>query len=206
MSVSQPISQPHIYFNLISTLSQDFKEAAGQLVDFFSPHVNELSTGVKQLNWTSLKNSVDDYPGIELVMAGFSASGAATMSFKDLPDYCAAALRKPLSVPTPSDLSSTLSKSFSELNYAKQAGWADFKQHESTVQYGWEYRVLTMVPNPSISEDFVALLATIRLDSGKIPDEPGWYEVNQLYSTDISVNTVTMKLAVNKEFKVPTTA
>ncbi|CAE6417587.1 unnamed protein product [Rhizoctonia solani] len=202
----QSVTSPITYFDVVSTLPQDFKEAAGQLVNFFSPHVNEISSGVKQLNWASLKDSVDDYPGIELVIAGFSVPGAATTTFKDLPDYCAAALRDPLSVPIPSDLSSTLSRSFSDLRYAKQAGWADFKQRESTAQYGWEYRVLAMVPNPSVAEDFIALLATIQLDSPKISDESGWYEANQLYSTDISVNPVMMKLAVNKDFKAPATA
>lgn len=201
----QPVTSPLTYFDVVSTLPQDFKETAGQLVNFFSPHVNEISSGVKQLNWASLKDSVDDYPGIELVIAGFSVPGAATTTFKDLPDYCAAALRDPLSVPIPSDLSSTLSRSFSDLRYAKQAGWADFKQRESTAQYGWEYRVLAMVPNPSVAEDFIALLATIQLDSPKISDESGWYEANQLYSTDISVNPVMMKLAVNKDFKALTT-
>ncbi|KEP50602.1 putative delta-endotoxin CytB [Rhizoctonia solani 123E] len=202
----QGLSLALTYFDVVSTLPQDFKETAGQLVNFFSPHVNEISSGVKQLNWASLKDSVDDYPGIELVIAGFSVPGAVTTTFKDLPDYCAAALRDPLSVPIPSDLSSTLSRSFSDLRYAKQAGWADFKQRESTAQYGWEYRVLTMVPNPSVAEDFIALLATIQLDSPKISDESGWYEANQLYSTDISVNPVMMKLAVNKDFKALTTA
>ncbi|CAE7140074.1 unnamed protein product [Rhizoctonia solani] len=206
LSASLYLSVPPLYFNLISTLPQDFKGATGHLVNFFSAHVNELPTGAKQLNWASLKDSVDNYPGIELVIEGFSAPSATTRTFKDLPDYCATALREPLSVPiSSSDLSSVLSASFSDLKYAKQAGWADFKQRESTARYGWEYRILTMVPNPSLSEDFVALLSTIHLDSPNIPNEPVWYEANQLYSTDVSVKSVSMKLAVNKEFQVPTT-
>ncbi|CAE6488574.1 unnamed protein product [Rhizoctonia solani] len=202
MSVGQPLSQPLRYFNTISTLPQDHKEAAGHLVSFFSPHVDELSTGVKQLNWTSLKNSVDAYPGIELVIEGYRAPGASATTFKDLPDCSTAAIRDPLSVPIPSNFSSILSTVFSDLKYAKQAGWADFKHCDSPTQYDWEYRLLTMIPNPSVSDDFIASLATIQFGSQTIVNESQWYETNQLYSTDITLNPTTMKLVVNKGFKV----
>ncbi|KEP47024.1 putative delta-endotoxin CytB [Rhizoctonia solani 123E] len=206
-------------FEIISTLPPNLQPTAERLVAFISPHV-QSTNGSKLFNWSSFKNAVDDYEGVELVIGGFHSPSASKTPFNSLPSQCAGHIVKPLSMPiAEDDITPVLKRALVNLKAAKENGWASFKEvseghtkpgsfplyRSTTVPpvNGWEYRALVLAENRSQTSDFIAMVVTIFITSSKHPKEEDWFNLDEGSSEEMTLDLKSMKLAVEPGFQAP---
>ncbi|KAL5639606.1 hypothetical protein ACGC1H_006274 [Rhizoctonia solani] len=204
-------------FEIISTLPPNLQPTAERLADFISPHV-QSSNGPQLFDWTSFKNAVDDYEGVELVIGGFHSPSTSNVPFNSLPSQCAGQIVKPLSMPIAEDhITPVLKRTLANLKSAKENGWASFKQvsegytkpggfpffRSTTVPpvNGWEYRALILAENRSQTSDFTAMVVTIFISSSKHPEEEDWFNIDEGSSEEMTLDLKSMKLAVEPGFQ-----
>ncbi|KDN42552.1 hypothetical protein RSAG8_06695, partial [Rhizoctonia solani AG-8 WAC10335] len=204
------MTTPLKHLNIFSDLPPNFQSVTEQLVKFISPHV-QPSNGAKSFNWPSFKNAMDNYDGVDIVIAGFNSPSTSKTPFKKLPTQCAGELIGPLSMPiAEADLALFLKKTFNDLKSAKENGWADFKQLSPgepgkrppvPAVYGWEYRTLLLAESSSRTSDFPALIGVMTIGSSKLAKEIDWYQLDESSDEEITLDLTSMKLAVDPGFQ-----
>ncbi|KEP50603.1 putative delta-endotoxin CytB [Rhizoctonia solani 123E] len=216
MSYSTPPSiegqnSARFVWDVLSTLPASLQYTGAQVVRFASDYVkHDVSKGVNSFDWSEFKNAVDDLPGVDLVMEGFSSDPIAPSPVVQLPTVFADALVNKLKMPiNEEDVAQTIQTVLERLDYAKQDGVADFrvipadstKKPPTKAGSAWEYRLLMMAPNVNVQADFFVQVAVLEVKAQK-EHESDWVPLkDDLQAT--SAHVTLMKLAATKGFRRP---
>jgi len=179
-------------FDLFSNLPTRLSHTAVEVVKFCATHIGQKD---KIFDNTSFRRAVNSYPGEDLVLG----SGGGPLDFSNpvelktedlaakMADGVASSLQGSF---TKEELTESLLDTLSNLQRAKENGWATFippkptpepelkAKGEEEPQSSWEIRMLFMREknSPNAPDDFQATLGIVKVNAG-IKDEAGWNEL-----------------------------
>jgi hypothetical protein len=157
-------------------------------------------------DWSGFKASVDKRGGDGVALSGFkkttiTRNGTTVQGI--VPEITTFILSM---IPTridPEQLSAALERKLTDLETAKERGWADFTKGSEVGKSSWEYRIVFGFPNPDLADYLHTLVTTIRLE-GNMVEESEWMLPNSS-PKNLTVAIHAMALLVQKGFMSPST-
>ncbi|CAE7140072.1 unnamed protein product [Rhizoctonia solani] len=198
-------------WDVLSTLPPSLQHAGAQAVQFCSDYVKHDETkGVKSFDFPGFKNAVDNLPDVDFIIEGFDSANVSPGPIVQLPATFATPLVQKFRLPIEEkDVADFIQVVYDRLDYAKQAGVADFyvipsdttKKPATKAQSVWEYRLLIMTANPNVPTDFHVQPAVLEVKA-ETDNESDWAPPKDgLKAT--SARVTLMKIAATKDFRRP---
>ncbi|KZT27157.1 volvatoxin A2 precursor [Neolentinus lepideus HHB14362 ss-1] len=198
------------YFNEFSKLPENLVPTSLQVLKFSGHYVKlENNSEKKWFDWKGFQEAINSYKGDDLTFDKFKSNkinqSEATVS--TMVDKIVAFLRDALSVALSAKdviaLRANIESTFTNLEEAKERGWADFSSSSSGHNSSWEYRVLFAFPNEDLPNFFYSLVTTIILEAD-IKEESSWWGLVSSSKKNFSSQIDAMELVVMKGFRDPT--
>ncbi|TFK50726.1 volvatoxin A2 precursor [Heliocybe sulcata] len=205
-------SEDPVYFNEFSKLPENLVITSLQVMKFSGRYVKlENNEEKKWFDWEGFHNAINNYKGDDLTFDKYKSNkinqSEATVS--TMVDKIVGFLKDALSVVlTEKDvlaLKANIEATFTNLQEAKENGWADFSKSSSAENSSWEYRVLFAFPNPDLPSFFYSLVTTIKLEAN-IKEESSWWGLVSSTQKNFSSQIDAMELVVMKGFRDPESA
>jgi len=201
-------------FDFYSNLPTRLSHTAVEVIKFCATHISQTD---KIFDNSSFRKTLNSYPGDDLVLG----SGGGPLDFSNpvelKPEALAAKLAEGVASSlqgsfTTEQLTGTLLDTLSDLQRAKENGWATFippkpepeVKGEEGLRSSWEIRMIFMREknSPNAPDDFQATLGIIKVTAG-IKDEAGWNELKHDTAKRFSYYINRTHLVVTKGFKSP---
>ncbi|EUC60561.1 delta-endotoxin CytB, putative [Rhizoctonia solani AG-3 Rhs1AP] len=210
-SSTQGQDAPRFVWDVLSSLPPSLQHAGAQVIRFATDYVTHDETkGANSFDWTAFKDAIDNLETVDLVMEGYSSSPLTPAPVIQLPTVFADALVNKLKMPiSEEDVTQTVKQVLERLDYAKQDGVADFhvipgdstKKPPTKTESVWEYRLLLMVQNAKVPNDFYAQLAVLEVRA-QTEHESDWAPIrDDLKATSAKITL--MKLVATRGFRRP---
>nr|QJI08297.1 delta-endotoxin [Beauveria bassiana] len=196
-----------IKFDIFSKLPSHLVHTSSQVMAYAGDYL-KLETEGKWYDWTSFKQSLDQYKGDDITFDKYKevTIDQHERTVKIMVDQIVKYLVDVLSV-TPSAaelkaLTVTIQATFTTLKEKSSHGWLNFSSTTDHHNSSWEYRIQFAFPNPDIPDYFYALITTIKLEAD-ITDESEWWGLVFFTKKSFSAEIKAMELIVKEGFKDP---
>ncbi|KAJ3814067.1 delta-endotoxin CytB [Lentinula aff. lateritia] len=212
-------------FNQFSKLPQNLVMTAMQVMQF-SGHFVDLKQP-KTFRWDQFLNGINNYKGMSIDCVTFSRlrlsllvlgddltfdkyqnnrinqqSATVSTMVDKIVDFLCVVLSVALTEKDISALSKNIETTFTNLENARDNGWADFSMSSSSSNSSWEYQVLFAFPNPDLPDFFYSLVTTIKLEAD-IKEEKSWWGLVHSDRRNFAATIDAMELVVLRGFKNP---
>nr|QJI08288.1 delta-endotoxin [Beauveria bassiana] len=194
-------------FDIFSKLPSNLVHTSSQVTKYAGDYL-KLETEGKWYDWTSFKQSLDQYKGDDITFDKYKevTIDQHERTVKIMVDQIVKYLVDVLSV-TPSAtelkaLNKTIQATFTTLKEKSSHGWLNFSSTTDHHNSSWEYRIQFAFPNPDIPDYFYALITTIKLEAD-ITDESEWWGLEFNTKKSFSAKIHSIELIVKEGFKDP---
>ncbi|KAJ3910734.1 delta-endotoxin CytB [Lentinula edodes] len=193
-------------FNQFSKLPQNLVMTAMQVMQFSGNFVDLKQP--KTFHWDQFLNGINSYKGDDLTFDKYQnnrinqQSATVSTMVDKIVEFLCVVLSIALTKKDISALGKNIETTFTNLEKAKDNGWADFSKSSSSSNSSWEYRVLFAFPNPDLPDFFYSLVTTIKLEAD-IKEESSWWGLQHSDRRNFAATIDAMELVVLRGFKNP---